>query len=194
MPKRRFKPTKPAKKIGKKQLLLPPVMIGVATFAGIIIMQLSPPPQVLGICLKAHNIETFSIYPVVQIFEDGMQKFLPKDVGKEIKDGKECIHIIHTDDVGDKIHIEYIRPIRLTIEDFMQLYSIDNKTITVINNETGSLNKEILTLDNYDIQYSYFSEKNEFTKISNSTLMPPFTKDMVIKIELISKIRNKNGL
>jgi hypothetical protein len=69
----------------------------------------------------------------------------------------------------------------------MQLYSIDNKTITVINNETGSLNKEILTLDNYDIQYSYFSEKNEFTKISNFTLIPPFTKNMVVKIELTSK-------
>ena len=71
----------------------------------------------------------------------------------------------------------------------MQLYSTDNKTITVINNQTGSLNKEILTLDNYDIQYSYYSENNEFTKISNSTLMPPFTKDMVVKIELISKMQ-----
>lgn len=188
MPKRRFKPTKPTKKIGKKQLLLPPVMIGVATFAGIIIMQLSPPPQVLGICLKAHNVETFNVYPIVQIFEDGKQKFLPEGVGKEIKDGKECIHIIHTDEVGDRLHIEYIRPIRLTIDDFMQLYSVDNKTITVINNETGSINKEIITLDNYDIQYSYFSENNEYTKISNSTLMPPFTKDMVVKIELKSKM------
>ena len=187
MPKRRFKPTKPTKKIGKKQLLLPPVMIGVATFAGIIIMQLSPPPQVLGICLKAHNVETFNVYPIVQIFEDGKQKFLPDGVGKEIKDGKECIHIIHTDEVGDRLHIEYIRPIRLTIDDFMQLYSVDNKTITVINNETGSINKEIIKLDNYDIQYSYFSENNEYTKISNSTLMPPFTKDMLVKIELKSK-------
>ena len=187
MPKRRFKPTKPTKKIEKKQLLLPPVMIGIATFAGIIIMQLSPPPQVLGICLKAHNVETFNVYPIVQIFEDGKQKFLPEGVGKEIKDGKECIHIIHTDEVGDRLHIEYIRPIRLTIDDFMQLYSVDNKTITVINNETGSINKEIITLDNYDIQYSYFSENNEYTQISNSTLMPPFTKDMVVKIELKSK-------
>ena len=74
MPKRRFKPAKPAKKIGKKQLLLPPVMIGVATLAGIIIMQLSPPPPVLDICLKAHNVESFNIYPIVQIFENGKQK------------------------------------------------------------------------------------------------------------------------
>jgi hypothetical protein len=90
----------------------------------------------------------------VQIFEDGKQKFLPEGVGKEIKDGKECIHLIHTDEVGDRIHIEYIRPIRLTIDDFMQLYSVDHKTITVINNETGSLNKEILTLNDYDIYNS----------------------------------------
>ena len=163
-------------------------MIGIATLAGIIIMQFSPPPQVLGICLKAHNVETFNIYPVVQIFEDDKQKYLPEGMGKEIKDGKECIHLIHTDEVGDRIHIEYIRPIRLTIDDFMQLYSVDNKTITVLNNETGSFKKEVLPLENYNIQYSYFSEHNEFTQISNSTLMPPFTKDMVVKIELKSKM------
>jgi hypothetical protein len=186
MPKRRFKPAKPAKKIGKKQLLLPPVMIGVATLAGIIIMQLSPPPPVLDICLKAHNVETFNIYPVIQIFENGKQKFLPEGVGKEMKEGKECLHLIHTDEVGEKIHIEYIRPIRLSLNDFMQLYSVDNKTITVINNETGALQKEILNLYNYDIQYSYFSENNEFTKVSDLTLMPPFTKDMVVRIDLRS--------
>jgi hypothetical protein len=187
MPKRRFKPAKPAKKIGKKQLLLPPVMIGVATLAGIIIMQLSPPPPVLDICLKAHNVESFNIYPIVQIFENGKQKFLPEGVGKEFKEGKECLHLIHTDEVGDKLHIEYIRPIRLSINNFMEIYSVDNKTITVINNETGALQKEILTLDNYDIQYSYFSENNEYTKVSDSKLMPPFTKDMVVRIELRSK-------
>jgi hypothetical protein len=89
--------------------------------------------------------------------------------------------------MGDKIHIEYIRPIRLSIHDFMQIYSLDNKTITVINNETGALQKEIVTLDNYDIQYSYFSENNEYTKVFDSKLMPPFTKDMVVRIELRSK-------
>ena len=187
MPKRRFKPAKPTKKIGKKQLLLPPVMIGVATLAGIIIMQLSPPPPVLDICLKAHNVESFNIYPIVQIFEDGKQKFLPQGVGKELIEGKECLHIIHTDELGDKIHIEYIRPIRLSIHDFMQIYSLDNKTITVINNETGALQKEILTLDNYDIQYSYFSENNEYIKVSDSKLMPIFTKDIIVRIELQSK-------
>jgi hypothetical protein len=64
---------------------------------------------------------------------------------------------------------------------------LDNKTISVIDNETGAINREILTLDNYDIQYSYFSENNEYTKISDLALMPPFTKDMVVRIDLRSK-------
>jgi hypothetical protein len=36
------------------------VMIGVATLAGIIIMQFSPTPPVLDICLKVHNVESFN--------------------------------------------------------------------------------------------------------------------------------------
>jgi hypothetical protein len=195
LPKRRFKPEKPSKKIGKKQLLLPPVMIGIATFAGIIIMQFSPPPPVLDICLKAHNIDTFNIYPVVQIFVDGKQKLLPDTVGKEIKDGKECLHLIHTDEIGEHLHIQYIRPIRLSMDDFMNIYSTDNKTISVIDNSTKSLIEETVNLDQYDVLYSYFSENNEYTKISNSTLMPPFTKEMVIKMELKSKENiNRFGL
>lgn len=79
MPKRRSKPIKPSKRITKKQLLLTPIMIGVATLAGIIIMQLSPPPPVLDICLKAHNIKTFSIYPVVQIFVNGKKRYCQKE-------------------------------------------------------------------------------------------------------------------
>ncbi|MFB5598750.1 MAG: hypothetical protein ACE5SW_00785 [Nitrososphaeraceae archaeon] len=187
MPKRRFKPEKPSKKIGKKQLLLPPVMIGIATFAGIIIMQFSPPPPVLDICLKAHNIDTFNIYPIVQIFVDGKQKLLPDTVGKEIKEGKECLHIIHTDEIGENLHVQYIRPIRLSMDDFINIYSSKNNTITVIDNSTKALTEENLNLGQYDIHYSYFSENNEFTKVSNSTIMPPFQDNMVVKMELKSK-------
>ena len=187
MPKRRFKPTKPSKKIGKKQLLLPPILIGIATFGGIIIMQLSPPPPVLDICLKAHNVDTFNVYPIIQIFVDGKKKLLPDSVGKEIKDGEECIHLIHTDEVGQNVHLQYIRPIRMTMDDFLKIYTFDNNSIPVIDNETGTLVREIIDLDKYGIGYSYFSENNEFTKVSNSTLMPPFTKNMVIKMDLKSK-------
>ena len=60
----------------------------------------------------------------MQIFEDDKQKFLPEGVGKEIKDGKEYLHIVHTDEVGDRLHIVYIRPIRLTIADSIFIHLI----------------------------------------------------------------------
>ncbi|HZA06288.1 MAG TPA: hypothetical protein VE619_01175, partial [Nitrososphaeraceae archaeon] len=112
---------------------------------------------------------------------------LPDDVGKNPKNGGECTRVIHTDKVGNIIHIQYVRPIRLTIEDFMKIYSYDNKTISVIDNSTGSPKREVLTLANYDIQYSYFSEKREFTKIQDLSKAPPFTNDMLARLELISK-------
>jgi hypothetical protein len=73
------------------------------------------------------------------------------------------------------------------MDNFLKIYTFDNKTIQVVDNSTGAFINEIVDLDRYDIQYSYFSENNEFTKVTNSTLMPPFTKHMVVKMELRSK-------
>ena len=187
MPKRKVKEDKPRKKLGKKQFLLPPIAAGAATLIGLLIMHFIPPPHVLGVCLKPGSIDSFNIYPRVQIFVDKHVKLLPDDVGKNPKNGVECVRVIHTDKIGNVIHIQYVRPIRLTMEDFMKIYSYDNKTITVIDNSTGSLKREVLILDNYDIQYSYFSEKGEFTKVQDLLRIPPFTNNMVARLELISK-------
>jgi hypothetical protein len=187
MPKRKVKEDKPRKKLGKKQILLPPVAAGAATLIGLLIMHFIPTPPVLGICLKPGSIDSFNVYPRVQIFVDKHMRLLPDDVGKNPKNGGECVRVIHTDKIGDVIHIQYVRPIRLTMEDFMKIYSYDNKTITVIDNSTGSPKREVLILDNYDIQYSYFSERGEFTKVRDLLSIPPFTNNMVARLELISK-------
>jgi hypothetical protein len=187
MPKRKMKEEKPKKKIGKKQILLPPIAIGVATLVGILIMQLVPPPPVLGICLKAHNVDTFNVHPTIELLVNGQSKLLPDDVGKQPKDGKECLRVIHTDEIGNKLHIQYVRPIRLTMADFLKIYSYDNRTISVIDNSTGLSEKQTLDLENYDARYSYFSEKGEFTRVSNASAMPPFSDNMVVRFELIPK-------
>ncbi|HJT48716.1 MAG TPA: hypothetical protein VJ729_11090 [Nitrososphaeraceae archaeon] len=187
MPKRKVKEDKPRKKLGRKQILLPPVAAGAATLIGLLIMHFIPTPSVLGICLRPGSIDSFNVYPRVQIFVDKHMRLLPDDVGKNPKNGGECVRVIHTDKIGNVIHIQYVRPIRLTMADFMKIYSYDNKTITVIDNSTGSPKREVLILDNYDIQYSYFSERGEFTKVLNLPSIPPFTNNMVARIELISK-------
>jgi hypothetical protein len=75
----------------------------------------------------------------------------------------------------------------MTMDNFLKIYTSDNNTIHVVDNSTGTFINEIVDLDRYNIQYSYYSENNEFTTVSNSTLMPPFTKYMVVKMELRSK-------
>jgi hypothetical protein len=187
MPKRKMKEEKPKKRISKKQILIPPIAIGAATFAGLLIMQLVPPPPVLGICLKAHNVDTFNVHPTVEVLVDGQPKLLPDDIGKQPKDGKECLKVIHTDEIGNKLHIQYVRPVRLTMGDFLKVYSTDNKTISVVDNTTGVPAEQIIDLGMYKPKYSYYSEKKEFTPVSNVSEIPPFTDNMVARLELIPK-------
>lgn len=182
-----MKEEKPKKRVSKTQILIPPVAIGAATLAGLLIMQLIPPPPVLDICLKAHNVDTFNVHPTVEVVVDGRSKLLSDDIGKQPKDGKECLRVIHTDEIGNKLHIQYVRPVRLTMADFLNVYSTDNKTISVFDNTTGVPTKQLINLGDYNPKYSYYSEKKEFTTVPNAAAMPPFTDDMVVRYELIPK-------
>lgn len=189
MPKRKIKEEKPRKKITRKQLLLPPILVGVATVAGIIFMMINPPPSVIGQCLKGHEspIHSFNLYPRIEIFLEEQKVYLPSDVGKGNQTGKECIRVIHTDKIGNEIHIEYVRPVRLTMNDFMQIYSNNTGLIKVFDNATEPMGYKNLTLANYDILYSYFSEDGKFTVLSNISEFPPFQNNMLVRMNLSGK-------
>jgi hypothetical protein len=103
-----------------------------------------------------------------------------------MKEGKECLRVIHTDEVGDEIHVQFVRPVRLTLDDFMKIYSSDNKTIQVVDNSTGKDMYQNLTLSDYNVDYSYFSE-NQFVKITNLTSSPPLSDTYLGRISLVSK-------
>jgi hypothetical protein len=189
VPKRKIKETKPARRLGKKELLIAPVAMGAATLVALVIIPaIAPPPDPTGVCLKAHNIETFQLYPQIEVLVDGQQMMLPDGVGKEPnKQGQECLRPIHTDQAGNVVHIEYIRPIRFNMADFMRIYSFDNSTITVVNGSSGTNVTEKLTLADYNVEYSYFSE-DQFIKV-NPSEFPAFPADnmMLARIELTSK-------
>lgn len=188
MPKRKVKEEKPKRKLGKKELLIPPAAMGASILVTLVIIPLfAPPPSPLEVCLKGHNVDTFSIHPIVEVFVNGEPKSLPAGIGNDTVDGKQCLRTIHTDYQGNIIHIEYVRPIRLTLGDFMNIYSPNNRTISVIDNSSRSVTEQILELGDYDISYSYFSENNEFTRVKNSTDVPPFRDNMVSRIEFNSK-------
>lgn len=192
MPKRKAKEEKPPKRLGKKEVLIPPIAMGASLLVALVIIpHFAPPPIPTKICLKSQNADQFSLFPLVQVFVDGKQNFLPAGVGNSTVNGKECLHVIHTDVAGSRIHIEYIRPIRLTMADFMKIYSPDNKTISVVDNSSGIPHTKTLSLANYDIHYSYYSEKGEFTKVNKLTDFPPFVNNMVARIELSSSSSSK---
>ena len=189
MPKRRIKEEKPKRKLGKKEMLIPIIAMGATTLVGVVIIpSFAPPPPPTEVCLKAHNTESFQLYPRIEVVVDGKQQMLPDNVGRQPKDDQECIRPLHTDEAGNVVHIEYIRPIRLTLGDFMKIYNMSN-TINVVNNSTGTDIVQTLNLTNYNIEYSYFSEAGQFTKVARPSDMPPFPQDnkMVARIDLTSK-------
>lgn len=191
MPKRKIKETKPAKRLGKKELLIAPIAMGGATLVALVIIPLlAPPPDPTQVCLKAHNVESFQLHPRIEVVVDGKEMMLPDSVGKEPNSkGQDCLRPIHTDEVGNIIHIEYIRPIRFTMAEFMRVYSFDNSTITVIDGSSGSNVSRTLNMFDYNVEYSYFSELGEFTKVPSPSEVPPFPADnrMVARVELTSK-------
>ncbi|WP_172602259.1 hypothetical protein [Candidatus Nitrosocosmicus franklandus] len=193
MPKRKIKEGAPRKnffqKLGKKDLLLPPIIIGAAVLFGLVFTQIVPPPEILSVCLKAHSLDSYNVYPRVQIFVDGKQYLLPGNVGKQPNEkGEECLKPIHTDSVGDTLHVQYIRPVQLSLPDLMEIYAYDNKTVTLVENTTaGNYVNSTLELSDYDIQYSYYSDKGGFTKIVNSSQFPPFSNTFFGKIDFVSK-------
>lgn len=191
MPKRKIKETKPSRRLGKKELLIAPVAMGGATLVALVIIPLlAPPPDPTQVCLKAHNVESFQLNPRVEVLVDGEQMMLPDSVGKEPNSrGGDCLRPIHTDEVGNIIHIEYIRPIRFTMADFMRVYSFDNSTIDIVDGSSGSNVSRTLNLSDYNVEYSYFSELGEFTKVDLPSDVPPFPADnrMVARVELTSK-------
>jgi hypothetical protein len=191
VPKRKIKEEKPKKKLGKKELLIAPIAMGAATLVALVIIpSFAPPPPPWDVCLKPgqHNVETFQLHPRIEVIVDGNTMLLPDNVGRQPKDGQECTRPIHTDEVGNVVHIEYIRPVRLTLGDFMKVYNVTN-TMTVIDNSTGTNVERVLDLPNYNIEYSYFSEAGEFTKVARPSDAPPFpsNNEMVARIELTSK-------
>lgn len=184
MPKRKIKEEKPRKKMGKKQILIPPIIVGIATLSGFVIMHFFPAPSPVQVCLRSHH-DTFNVHSKIVLEIDGQKKLLPDNVGKS-KDGQECLRVIHTDKIGDQVHMQFVRPVRLTLDDFMKIYSADNSTIQVVDNSTGSNVYQNITLADYNVDYSYFSE-DRFVKISNLTSSPPLSDTYLAKISLVSK-------
>jgi hypothetical protein len=108
-------------------------------------------------------------------------------LGKGVEKGKECLKVIHADFVGDLLHVQYIRPIKLSMPELLQVYSAGTNTIDVIDNSTGKYLKKTLDLSKFNSSYSYYSVAGNFTKINKTAESPPFSNSFLGRIDLVSK-------
>lgn len=187
MPKRKIKEAVPRKKMTIKDIIILPAVIVIAVSIGFVITHFFPPPDVLSVCLKIRDADPYNVYPRVLLFVDGKQYVFPDTLGKTIEKGKECLHVIRADYVGNLLHVQYIRPLKLSLPDLMKIYSTDNKTINVIDNSTGKYLNKTLDLSKFNIGYSYYSVQGNFTKVSNINNLPPFSNTFLGRIDLSSK-------
>lgn len=173
--------------MGKKDLIVLPAVIVVAVLIGFIITHFFPPPNVISVCLKAHNLDPYNVYPRVLLYVDNKQYLFPDTLGHQVINGKDCLHPIHADYVGDLLHIQYIRPVKLTMSDLLKVYSKGTNTINIVDNSTGKYLNKTLDLSKYTIGYSYYTAKGNFTKIGNVADLPPFTNSFLGRFDLVSK-------
>jgi hypothetical protein len=187
VPKRKVKEATPRKKMSLKNIIILPAVILVAVLAGMIITHFFPPPNVLSVCLKTKDADPYNVYPRVLLYIDNKQYLFPDTLGKTIEKGKECLHVIRADYVGNQLHVQYIRPIQLSMPDLMKIYSNNGNLINVVDNSTGKLLNKTINLLNYNTSYSYYSVQGNFTKLNNTEQMPPFSNTFYGRIDLVSK-------
>jgi hypothetical protein len=71
--------------------------------------------------------------------------------------------------------------------DFLKVYLTDNRIITLFDNMTGIPTEQLMIFGEHEPRYSCYSENKEFTQVLNASAMTPFTDDVVIQYELLSK-------
>ena len=67
MPKRKIKEAVPRKKMSIKELIIPSGSYSYCGLYGFVITHFFPPPDVLSVCLKAHNLDPYNVYPRVYV-------------------------------------------------------------------------------------------------------------------------------
>jgi hypothetical protein len=69
----------------------------------------------------------------------------------------------------------------------MKIYAQNGNVVQVVDNSTGKLLNKTIDLSKYNIKYSYYSVKGNFTKINGTENIPPFSNTFLGRIDLTSK-------
>ena len=172
MTKRRKPPEeKKKKKLTKLQLILPPILIAGATGIALLINMVIAGPPPLEQCIPSENMSssdskyTFHQHAYLNVMLDGEPFTVPANIGIT----SDCVRPLHTNDTSGTIHSEFVKPVKFTLENFVELWG--------------------LNLNQYDVKVFVKSiDDTDFREVNVSEINALVLRDqMRIKMELTSR-------
>jgi len=171
MSKHRKRPEEKKKKLTKQQLIIPPILVGGAVGLALVINIVIAGPPPLEQCISSENMPStgskylFHQHAYLDVTLDGEPFTVPANVG--IADG--CVRPLHTNDTSGTIHLQYVKPVKFTLSDFVKLWG--------------------LNLNQYDVKVLVKdADDADFKEVNVSEINTLFLRDgMRIKMELTSR-------
>jgi hypothetical protein len=162
------KPRKPPqakkrKKLTKAQLIIPVALGGAGTALAIIINMVLVGPPPLEQCIPGEEVP-FNIRAYLNVTLDGQPFTVPANIGIT----SECITPLHTHDDDGTIHMQFFKPTRFTLGNFIKLWGLD--------------------LNQYDVKIFVKNiTDNDFIEVEPDVDTIFLGKDMKIRMELTSR-------
>ena len=160
------KPRKPApekKKLTKWQIILPIALGGAGTGIAIVanMVLVGPPP--MEQCIPGENVP-FHQQAYINVTLDGEPFTVPANIGITSK----CVRPLHTHDDSGLIHMQFFKPTRFTLGNFVKLWGLDLKQYNV----------KVFVKNVNDADFKEFNDDINTLVLAN---------EMRIKIELTSR-------
>ncbi|MGH9922069.1 MAG: hypothetical protein ACRD38_04905 [Nitrososphaerales archaeon] len=162
------KPRKPPqakkrKKLTKAQLIIPVALGGAGTAFAIIINMVLVGPPPLEQCIPGEDVP-FDQRAFLNVTLDGQHFTVPANIGIT----SECITPLHTHEDDGEIHMQFFKPTRFTLGNFIKLWGLD--------------------LSKYDVKIFVKNvTDDDFSEVDPDVNTIFFGKDMKIRMELTSR-------
>ena len=162
------KPRKPPqekkkKKLTKAQLIIPVALGGAGTAFAIIINMVLVGPPPLEQCIPGEHV-SFDQRAYITVTLDGQPFTVPANIGITSK----CITPLHTHEDDGVIHMQFFKPTRFTLGNFIKLWGLD--------------------LSQYDVKIFIKNNTDDnFIEVEPAVDTILLTKDIRIRMELTSR-------
>jgi len=116
----RRRPEQKKKKLTKWQLIIPVILGGAGVGIALVVNLAVAGPPPLEQCIPSENM-AFHYHSKINATLNGEPFIVPTNIGLT----PSCVKPLHTHDTDGVIHIEFVKPVRFTLGNFIKLWGID---------------------------------------------------------------------